>query len=218
MAKKASGVSGAVVPALYDVHPAVTMVREWAEGLGQKTGRSLEEWVGFSKSDGPTDTTELRDWLMKQHGFGRNAAGWIVDRVEGKGWGDGDPAVYLASASGYVDALYSGKKAALRGIHNALIVEVRALGADIRICPATTIVPIYRRHVIAQLKPGSNTRVDLGLALGNLPAEGRLIDTGGYAKKDRITHRIAVGSVAEIDDEVRSWMRAAYAQDEDAGV
>jgi hypothetical protein len=53
----------------------------------------------------------------------------------------------------------------------------------------------------------------LGFALGARKAEGRLIDTGGYAKKDRITHRIPITAVSEIDDEVKKWLRAAYEAD-----
>jgi hypothetical protein len=54
--------------------------------------------------------------------------------------------------------------------------------------------------------------VDLGFALakyeGNLPK--RLIDTGGLAKKDRITHRIELKSSSEIDAEVKKWLKTAY--------
>jgi hypothetical protein len=42
----------------------------------------------------------------------------------------------------------------------------------------------------------------LGLALGKTKTPKRLIDTGGLAKKDRITHRIPLESVEEIDQEV----------------
>jgi hypothetical protein len=58
-----------------------------------------------------------------------------------------------------------------------------------------TIVPLHRNHVIAQIKPATRTRIDLGFALEARKAEGRLIDTGGYAKKDRITHRIPISSM-----------------------
>jgi hypothetical protein len=42
---------------------------------------------------------------------------------------------------------------------------------------------------------------------------GRLIDTGGFAKKDRITHRIPLESPADIDDEVKRWLKVAYDRD-----
>jgi hypothetical protein len=57
------------------------------------------------------------------------------------------------------------------------------------------------------------TRIDLGFALRDTPATGRLIDTGGFAKKDRITHRIPITSLSEIDDEVRRWLKVAYDMD-----
>jgi hypothetical protein len=39
------------------------------------------------------------------------------------------------------------------------------------------------------------------------------VDTGGLAKKDRITHRIELQSPAEIDREVGKWLRTAYELD-----
>ena len=41
-----------------------------------------------------------------------------------------------------------------------------------------------------------------------------MIDTGGFAKKDRITHRIPFANLAEIDGEVEEWLRIAYDLDE----
>jgi Domain of unknown function (DUF5655) len=43
---------------------------------------------------------------------------------------------------------------------------------------------------------------------GKLPK--RLIDTGGAAKKDRITHRMELTSTAQIDEEVKKWLKTAY--------
>ena len=86
------------------------------------------------------------------------------------------------------------------------------MGDDVKACPCKTIVPLYRKHVFAQIKPTTNSRVDLGLALthykGKLPK--RLIDTGGLAKKDRITHRIGITSAEQIDGEVQKWLKTAY--------
>jgi hypothetical protein len=53
----------------------------------------------------------------------------------------------------------------------------------------------------------------LGLALGKTRTPKRLIDTGGYEKKDRITHRIPISKVSEIDGEVKAWLKKAYEMD-----
>jgi hypothetical protein len=74
-------------------------------------------------------------------------------------------------------------------------------------------VPLYRNHVFAQIKPTTNTRIDMGFALKNTKVKGRLIDTGGFAKKDRITHRIPIESLADIDAEVKRWLQMAYDMD-----
>jgi hypothetical protein len=37
-----------------------------------------------------------------------------------------------------------------------------------------------------------------------------LIDTGGYAKSDRITHRIEIAQLSDIDAGVKQWLKAAY--------
>jgi hypothetical protein len=123
------------------------------------------------------------------------------------------PEVYLANAPRYVDQMYAGGKAHLRPIFERLLAIGLRLGDDARACPCKTIVPLYRNHVFAEIKPTTRTRVDLGLALKDLPATGRLVDTGGFQKKDRITHRIPIAHVDEIDDEVCRWMKAAYDRD-----
>ena len=62
-------------------------------------------------------------------------------------------------------------------------------------------------------KPTTRTRIDLGLALKDTKVPKRLIDTGGLAKKDRITHRIEIASLKDIDAEVKKWLKTAYEMD-----
>lgn len=72
------------------------------------------------------------------------------------------------------------------------------------------MVPFYRKHVFAQIKPSTNMRIDLGLALGDRKTPKRLINTGGFEKKDRITHRIEIVQATDIDEEVKRWLKTAY--------
>ena len=111
-----------------------------------------------------------------------------------------------------MDEQYAGPKEKLRPIYDELLELGKAMGADVKACPCKTIVPLYRKHVFAQIKPTTNTRIDLGFALAHYKAKlsKRLIDTGGLAKKDRITHRIELKAVEEIDGDVKKWLKTAY--------
>jgi hypothetical protein len=198
----------------YSVHPGLKMVEKWVATLRGKTGRSLEEWMALLKKSGPKTEKERREWLKDVHGMGTNSAWWIAERAEGKPSHDESPEAYLAAAEKWVESMFSGKKQALRPIYDKLLKLGLATGKEAKACPCQTIVPLYRNHVFAQIKPTTNARIDVGFALGSRQTTGRLVDTGGYAKKDRITHRIPITSPAEIDDEVKTWLRVAYDADE----
>ena len=197
----------------YSVHPGVLMAMSTVERMTEKTGRSLDEWVALSNKSGPADEKERIAWLKEKHGLGTNYAGFISERSFGRGLESSDPAAYLKAAEQYVADMFAGPKEALLPIYEKLLDLAFSLGSDIRVSPGKTIVPIYRNHVIAQIKPGTRTRIDFGLALGNTKAPARLKDTGGLAKGDRITHVIGLSSVAEVDDAVQRWLRKAYELD-----
>ncbi|HKP46273.1 MAG TPA: DUF5655 domain-containing protein [Pyrinomonadaceae bacterium] len=198
---------------IYGVHPGVLMTQKWVGELKDKTGRSLDEWLRLIKKSGPKDEKATREWLKTEYGLGTNSAWWLAERAEGKGAEAGDPETYLKAAEGYVEKMFAGSKAHLLPIYNALLKLGLGMGKDVKACPCQTIVPLYRKHVFAQIKPTTRTRIDFGLALGDTKPKGRLIDTGGFAKKDRITHRIEITSLKDIDDEVKRWLKTAYERD-----
>ena len=199
---------------IYSVHPGVLMTQKWIGELKQKTGRTLDEWLAHIKKSGPKNETERRVWLKEKHGLGTNTAWWLAERAEGKGEESGDPDLYLEKAEADVEKMFSGGKSDLRPIYDALLKLGLKTGKEAKACPCQTIVPLYRNHVFAQIKPTTQTRIDMGFALGDMKPTGRLIDTGGFAKKDRITHRIPISSVEDIDDEVKHWLKVAYDRDE----
>jgi Domain of unknown function (DUF5655)/Domain of unknown function (DUF4287) len=198
----------------YSTHPSVARVQKWTRELKEKTGRSLEEWIVLTRKSGPPTEKERREWLKKEHKLGTNSASWIAERAEGKGSAVFDsPETYLKTAAEWIEEQYSGPRAALRPLYDQLLKLGFSLSKDVKACPCKTMVPLYRNHVFAQIKPSTNTRIDLGFALGNMKTPKRLIDTGGYEKKDRITRRIEVKSKADIDDEVKRWLKKAYEMD-----
>lgn len=198
---------------IYSVHPGVLMTQKWIADLKHKTGRTLEEWLAHIKKAGPKDEKERRAWLKEKYSLGTNTAWWLAERVEGKGEESGDPDHYLEAAERYVEEMFSGGKAKLRPLYDKLLKLGLKTGKEAKACPCQTIVPLYRNHVFAQIKPTTQSRIDMGFALGDMKPTGRLIDTGGFAKKDRITHRIPITSTDDIDDEVRHWLKVAYERD-----
>jgi hypothetical protein len=193
---------------LYDVNAGLSMEETWAARLPKKTGKTLEEWVRLLQRSGPATEKERREWLKREHNIGTNYATFIAERSVGR-----NSAEEYEDPEALVEAMFAGKES-LRPIYERLLRLGKSLGKDVKACPCKTIVPLYRKHVFAQLKPSSKTRIDLGFALKDTPVSGRLIDTGGFAKKDRITHRIPIASEADIDDEVKRWLRKAYEMDE----
>ena len=198
---------------IYGVHPGVAMTVKWIGELKDKTGRTLEEWLKLIKKEGPPTEKERREWLKESHGLGTNSAWWLAERSFGKGEEVGDPDEYLKAAEGYVEKMFAGKKEGLRSLYDKLLQVGLKTGKDAKACPCQTIVPLYRNHVFAQIKPTTQTRIDLGFALGDMKTPKRLIDTGGYQKKDRITHRIEITSLKDIDDDVKHWLKVAYDHD-----
>jgi len=191
----------------YSPHPAAKMEEAVVKNLKDKTGKTLEEWGKILKKHKLSDKKAATAFLKDKHGLGSIQAGYVVSQTFGEvKYVDLDPQTL-------VDSQYSGAKADLKPVYNALVALCLKLGKDIKVSPGKTIVPIYRNHVIAQIKASTNTRIDFGLALGKTKATGRLIDTGGYIKGDRITHRIPISTRSDIDGEVKKWLNLAYEGD-----
>ena len=207
------------LPISYDLHPSVAHVQAILANLKARTGLDLEAWVARVKAEGPDEEKARRAWFKAQ-GLGGNQAWFLAERSMGASAHafDDTPEGYLAAAPGYVSQQYSGRKAVFAPLYGQLISLVRTLGPDVRICPCQTMVPFYRQHVFAEVKPFAS-RLDLGLALGDpfavADAGGCLRETGGFARKDRLTHKLEVQTAGDLEDAL-AWLRRAYDRDRSA--
>lgn len=197
---------------LYSPHPSIAQTIKWIEQLKEKTGRSLDEWMRFIRKEGPAAEAERSRWLKDKVKLGTNTAHWLAARSVGKGTEDEDPEVYLKQAGQWVEAMFE-KKPLLRPLYDQALKFGKSLGKDVKVCPCQTMIPFYRNNVFAKLTASTKTRLDLGLCLRGVPFSDRLIDTGGTAKKDRITHNIAITSLKDFDAELKRWWKKAYEMD-----
>jgi predicted transport protein len=187
------------------------MVQAIINNLPAKTGKTLPQWVKLVRAMDPADGKARVDWLKREHGLGTVTANLIVDEADGKSWTKpyDDPAAL-------VDGLFAGRRSGLRPVYDALVKAVKKLGRDVTVSPRMTYVALIRRRQFGVIRPTTQTRVDLGLALPGTKATGRLVPAKNLGGGNRISHRVGLSAAAEVDAEVRGWLQKAYEEDGDA--
>lgn len=187
----------------YSPHPVVEYQITMAKNLKKNTGRTLDEWLDLTAGIEAENTSGFVKIAKEKFGLGMNTAVVIAAARFGELGEDAYKPVKL------VGKLFEDRSNLL-GIYFSLLDYSVALGGDVRICPASTFVPLYRKNVFMQIKPTTKTRIDLGLALGDYPLSDVLKDTGGLKKKDRITRKIELFSESDINDFLKALIKTAY--------
>src|SRR3954471_12571979 len=175
------------------------------ESMTERTGRTLEQWVELVQGSGvdPLDQNAVRRWLKDVHGVRQNSQWAIADAAaRAAGW-------QRPSVEQYVDGQYTGAKAALRPVFDAVRAAAEALGDDVTLEGRGTYTPFVRRRQFAAAAAATASRLDLGLRFVDPPASDRLQPAKAPGQA---THRVALTSVDDVDDELRGLLRAAYEQ------
>lgn len=170
-----------------------------------RTGRSLADLTTLIRTSGLTRHGELRDMLKRELGMGHGDANTLVHHVLQS---DGASQAEGKSGDDVLDGIYTGGRAALRPVHDALIARISAFGA-FEVAPKKGYVSLRRKKQFAMIGPGSNSRVDVGLNMRDVPATDRLEaqKPGGMCQ-----YRVKVERVGEVDDELEAWIRRAFDQ------
>jgi hypothetical protein len=173
--------------------------------LAARTGRSLDEWLELVQASGidPLDQNAVRRWLKAEHGVPQNSQWAIADAAaRAAGW-------VRPTVEEYVHGQYQGAKAPLRPIYDALAGAITSLGDDVTIEGRGGYTPFVRGRQFAAVAAAARDRVDLGLRFTDAPVSGRLEPAKAPGQA---THKIALRSVADVDDEVRHLLHVAYDQ------
>lgn len=84
---------------------------------------------------------------------------------------------------------------------------VHSLGTDLEVAPKKGYLSLRRRKQFAMIKPAAK-HIALGPILPGRPVSGRLESAATF--NALFTHRVRVGSIGEIDDELAGWLTDAY--------
>lgn len=163
------------------------------------TGRSLDEWIATVVATGLDKHGQIVTHLKSEHAFTHGNANLVA--VLAREAMAGGP----RSADDLLATQYSGAKAGLRPIHDRLVEAATALGDGVEVVTQKTAVSLRGDTQFGVIRPASSKRVELGLNLGDTEPTGRLRSASGMC-----THRVDIGSVRDIDDELLGWLELAY--------
>jgi hypothetical protein len=166
-------------------------------------GKSLGHWFAVIDASGLAKHNEVVAMLKAEHGLAHGAAHRVSLLARQR------HDIGVAAPSDPADALYIGAKAGLRPLHDALLGEIRALGA-FDIAPKKGYLSLRRRKQFAMIQPSTTSRIDLGLILPpTTPPAGRLESAAKF--NPLFTHRVRITAATDLDDELRGWLATAYA-------
>ncbi len=186
-------------------------LRTQLKNIQTKTGKTLAELHAMLAGSGLAKHGEKRSWLMAQLGLGYGDANTVVG-FEGKplpDLGEAPPAAAPAGdapAGAALDAIYSGNKAGLPALHEALLQALAGFGR-FETAPKKAYVSLRRSKQFAMVGPATAKQIEIGLNCKTLPEHPRLKieKPGGMCQA---TTRIE--AEAQIDAELLGWLRAAY--------
>jgi len=175
------------------------------KNIEQRLGKSLEELAAFVRGSGLAKHGEIRKLLQDSFGLGYGDANTLAHLVQ-RSDGASQAADQGLDEAEVLDNLYTGPKADLRPIHEALMTAIRGFGVDFEVAPKKGYVSLRRKKQFAMLGPATKTQVELGLNAKGLPA-GRLVEqpAGGMCN-----YKVRLSQAAEVDAELLGWVRAAF--------
>ncbi len=169
------------------------------DNMPEKTGKSLIEWGEILKEKSFAKHSEGVRFLKTEYNVTHGFANTIVTLSK-------------EDESGSVDLVksqYQGKES-LMPIYEALITYLKSLGSDVAITPKKGSVSIIRKRQFVLINPATKTRIDLGFKLKDKRITDRLESSGPFGTM--CTHRVKISDVAEVDKELKDWIKEAYQQ------
>jgi len=175
--------------------------------IQKKTGKTLAELHAALAASGTQKHAEKRSWLMQQFGLGYGDANTVVHVAANPPAGLGPaPAAVAAATEDPLDAIYSGAKAALRPLHDAIMAKLAEFG-EFEIAPKKTYLSLRRKKQFAMVGPATREQVEIGLNFKGYAPGPRLkiLPPGGMCQAT-----VRLSTKEEVDAELLGWLRQAF--------
>ncbi|WP_167458780.1 DUF4287 domain-containing protein [Mesorhizobium kowhaii] len=174
----------------------------YLDSIEAKTGKTPEAFSKLASQKGLAKHGEIIAWLKTEFALGHGHANAIAAVLLKSDTRKDSPEVKL-------DKLFSGKKDVWRATGDEIIAKVAKFGPDVVVSAGETYVNLMRgKKKFAILQPSSVERLDVGIKLKGVEAEGRFEAAGSW--NSMVTHRVRVSTPNEANAEIFSWLKRAY--------
>ena len=167
-----------------------------------KTGQDLAALRLAIAGCGRQKHGEIRSWLMETYGLGYGDANTLAHAArEG-----GSAAASDGAAADPLADIYTGKKAHLRAVHDAVMAAIAGWG-DFEVAPKKGYVALRRKKQFAMLGPKTAERAELGINLKEDAGSERFVPQkpGGMCQ-----YTVALASPDDVDAELLAVLRRAF--------
>jgi len=184
--------------------------RSWQEMSAQiqaqierQTGETIAQWNAKIRAEAaPKNEPQLRRWLAERGITGYPAMYLVYETF-------GYPDYLQKDAEVLIDEQYADRPA-IRPIYER-VVEILPTIGDVELQARKTYVALLSpKRTFASIQPTTKSRIDIGLRLDGVRPECRL-EMAKSIGQSSMTHKVALSSPADVDDEAINWLRRAYA-------
>lgn len=176
------------------------MAQKMIDNMKEKTGKTLEQWLKIVAKTKIEKHMQIIKHLKAEHGLTHGYANMVAHQALNP--------VSQAGDDDLVEKQYSGAKAELKPIYDALVKAVEKLGADVEVSPKKSYVSIRRKKQFAIFQASTKDRLDVGLNLKGHDTNERLEASGSF--NSMVSHRVRVTKKSEVNAELKKWLKEAY--------
>ena len=149
--------------------PAAATITQ-LKNIQARTGKTIAELHAAVAAGDAAKHGERRSWLMEHFklGYGdANAVALFIGRpLPDLGGGASTAAAPSAASGDPLAAVYTGAKAGLRPLHEAVMSQIRAFG-DFEATPKKSYISLRRKRQFAMVEPATKDSVEVGLSAKN---------------------------------------------------
>jgi hypothetical protein len=170
-----------------------------------KTGKTLDELRTIMQQSGLAKHSEIRAMFQRDLGIGYGDANALAQVLRDAGT-TASAGAQAATPDDVLNSIYTGAKAALRPVHEALMAAIEPFGS-FEIAPKKGYLSLRRKKQFAMIGPATQTRVEVGLNMKGVAATARLAEmpSGGMCN-----YKVNLTDAGQVDAELIAWIKRAY--------